>query len=382
MSKLEELIQELCPNGVEFKNIGCFCEIKTGRGITHKDTVTDGQYPVISGGLEPMGFYNEYNREAGTVTIARAGSAGYVNFIETKFYLNDKCFSIIPIEMTNSKFLYYALKNIENVIISMQSTGSVPTVNIEKVSSIRIPIPPLDVQNEIVRILDNFTLLTAEFTAELTVELTTRKEQYDYYFKKILSLKETDYATMPLKNIGKVCMCRRIMKHQTASTGDVPFYKIGTFGKNPDSFISKSLFEEYKKNYSYPKKGDVLISCSGTIGRTVIFDGNDAYFQDSNIVWIDNDESIALNKYLFYVYKLNPFIISTGGTIPRLYNSGIENAEIKVPSIEKQKEIILMLDKFEVCFNGITQSLLAEIELRKQQYEYYRNKLLTFKELK
>ena len=94
------------------------------------------------------------------------------------------------------------------------------------------------------------------------------------------------------------------MKDQTSAVGDVPFFKIGTFGKEPDAYISRELFEEYRKKYSYPKKGEILISCSGTIGRTVVFDGNDAYFQDSNIVWIKNDESIVLNRYLYLLSHL------------------------------------------------------------------------------
>ena len=176
-------------------------------------------------------------------------------------------------------------------------------------------------------------------------------------------------------------MCKRVLKHETSTCGDVPFYKIGTFGGTPDAYISKKLFDEYSSKYSYPKKGDILISCSGTIGRTVIFDGKPAYFQDSNIVWIDNDEAIVLNKYLYYFYKLNPFLVSTGGTIQRLYNSGIENVYLPIPSIDEQNKIIEILDKFDSYCNDITQGLPAEIELRQQQYEYYRNKLLTFEQL-
>lgn len=115
-----------------------------------------------------------------------------------------------------------------------------------------------------------------------------------------------------LGDIGSVKMCKRILKSQTNSSNGVPFYKIGTFGKKADSFISQKLFEEYKNKYSYPKKGDILISCSGTIGKTVIFDGKPAYFQDSNIVWLDNDERFVLNKYLYYCYQLQPWQIATG----------------------------------------------------------------------
>lgn len=167
------------------------------------------------------------------------------------------------------------------------------------------------------------------------------------------------------------------MKDQTSTIGDVPFYKIGTFGKMPDAYISRALFEEFKRKYNYPKKGDVLISCSGTIGKTVIFDGEDAYFQDSNIVWIDNDESIALNKYLYYVYQLKPFKVSTGGTIVRLYNEGIEKAEIPVPPLDVQERLVNVLDNFESICADLKIGLPAEIEARQKQYEYYREKLLT-----
>ncbi len=177
-------------------------------------------------------------------------------------------------------------------------------------------------------------------------------------------------------------MCKRIMKSQTTTEGDVPFFKIGTFGGKPNAFISKETFEEYKSKYSYPKKGEVLISAAGTIGRTVVFDGKPSYFQDSNIVWVSNDETKVLNQYLYHYYKLNPWAISTGGTIARLYNDNILNAEIVVPSLEEQERIVSILDKFEMLCNDISDGLPAEIEARQKQYEYYRDKLLTFEEKK
>ena len=176
-------------------------------------------------------------------------------------------------------------------------------------------------------------------------------------------------------------MCKRILKAETNTVSGIPFYKIGTFGGKADAYISKEKFEEYKALYSYPKKGDILISAAGTIGRSVIFDGEPAYFQDSNIVWVDNDESIVLNKYLFYCYQLHPWKISTGGTIARLYNDNIANAIINVPSIAEQMRIISILDRFDKLCNDLSEGLPAEIEARRKQYEYYRDKLLTFKEL-
>lgn len=186
---------------------------------------------------------------------------------------------------------------------------------------------------------------------------------------------------MPLSTVGPISMCKRIMKAQTSTSGDVPFYKIGTFGKEPDAFIDGDLFEEYKQKYSYPNKGDILISAAGTIGRTVIFDGKPSYFQDSNIVWIANDESIVLNRYLYYCYQLQPWQASTGGTISRLYNDNIRKAMIPVPPLSEQERIVAILDRFDTLCNDLTSGLPAEIEARQKQYEYYRDKLLTFKEL-
>ena len=180
-----------------------------------------------------------------------------------------------------------------------------------------------------------------------------------------------------LGEIGKVCMCKRILKDQTSSSGDIPFFKIGTFGGSADAYISKELFEEYVKKYSYPKKGDILISAAGTIGRTVVFDGSPSYFQDSNIVWLKHDESVVLNSYLRYIYSLNPWAVSTGGTIARLYNDNILNAIIPVPPLPVQEEIVRILD----TLTELQAELQAELQKRKQQYEYYRDKLLSFSDL-
>ena len=171
-------------------------------------------------------------------------------------------------------------------------------------------------------------------------------------------------------------MCKRILKNQTSSFGEVPFYKIGTFGKKADSFISKKLFDEYKQKYSYPKKGEVLISVSGTIGKTVIFDGEDSYFQDSNIIWLSHDEKIVLNKYLYYLYQIINWKVSIGGTINRLYNYSLINTEIVVPPLEIQEKIVKVLDKFQELIGHTKGALPEEIELRQKQYEYYREMLL------
>ena len=171
-----------------------------------------------------------------------------------------------------------------------------------------------------------------------------------------------------LGDIGQVKMCKRILKSQTNTIGEIPFYKIGTFGGKANAFISEDLFNEYKEKYSYPKIGEILISAAGTIGRTVVYNGEPAYYQDSNIVWLSHDESIILNTFLRYCYELKPWNISSGGTIARLYNDNILKSRIPVPPLEVQREIVRILDYFML--------LTAELTARKKQYEYYRDELL------
>lgn len=178
-----------------------------------------------------------------------------------------------------------------------------------------------------------------------------------------------------LGDIGRISMCKRVLKSQTNSVSGVPFYKIGTFGKEADSYISEELFLDYKSRYPYPKKGDVLISASGTIGRTVIFDGKPSYFQDSNIIWVANNEEFLTNKFLYYIYQTNPWKVADGGTIQRLYNSDLEKIQLPVPPLEVQREIVRILDNFTF----LAAELAAELAARQKQYEYYRDLLLTFK---
>ena len=149
-----------------------------------------------------------------------------------------------------------------------------------------------------------------------------------------------------LGEIGSVSMCRRIFKEQTSETGDIPFYKIGTFGAEPDAFISRELFEEYKSKYPYPKKGDILISASGSIGRTVEFAGNNEYFQDSNIVWLSHDERLS-NSFLKCFYSVVKWAGIEGSTIKRLYNDNILNTVICMPSAPEQEHIGLFFENLD-----------------------------------
>lgn len=173
------------------------------------------------------------------------------------------------------------------------------------------------------------------------------------------------WSVKKLGDIGKVSMCKRIMKHETNPDKGIPFYKIGTFGGKPDAYISSELYSSYKNKYSYPKKGDILISAAGTIGRTVIFDGADAYFQDSNIVWISNDETKALNRYLLYYYTTSPWYTTTGGAILRLYNENISNAKILLPPLPEQEKIAGVLGTWDEAIEKLSDLIEQKKLLKK-----------------
>ena len=174
-----------------------------------------------------------------------------------------------------------------------------------------------------------------------------------------------------LGDLGKVSMCKRVLKHQTSENGDIPFYKISTFGGVPNTFISNELYESFLKKYSYPKIGDILISAAGTIGKTVVFDGVPSYFQDSNIVWIANDESKVINQYLYYYYLTKPWIPTSGSTIKRLYNDNIRNLKISYPEIPIQKQIIKVLSDLDAKIE-LNKTVNAELEaIAKLIYDYW-----------
>lgn len=198
MSKLQELIKELCPDGVEFRKLGEVCEITIGEFVHKNKQIEDGKYPVYNGGRENTGFYESYNNIGNKVIIsARGANAGYVNKVLTNYWAGNSCYSLFPLDVQylNWFFLYYVLKSKEKELMGNQQTGSIPALSTKQIEQIEIPLPPLEVQNEIVRILDTFT----SHAAELQAELQARKEQYEYYRNKLLTFDENDEGVKWMK---------------------------------------------------------------------------------------------------------------------------------------------------------------------------------------
>lgn len=382
MNRVEELIQQLCPNGVEWKKLGEVCDLIRGK-VYSKDYLKNnpGDYPVYSSQTAnngELGRISTYDYDGEFLTWTTDGAyAGTIFHRKGRFSITNVC-GLIKIQsgLLIIRFLYYWL-SLKAKDYVYQGMGN-PKLMSNQMETIPIPIPPLPIQQEIVRILDTFTELQKELTANLQTELDARKKQCAYYRDCLLNFEGVDGVEWKkLGEIGDVCMCKRIFAEQTSKEGDIPFYKIGTFGGVADTFIPYDLYEEYRNKYSFPKPGDILISAAGTIGKIIQYDGTDAYFQDSNIVWIDNDENLVLNRFLFYLYKIIKWQ-TDGGIIKRLYNDNIKRTLIPIPPLSEQRRIVAILDHFETLVNDLSVGLPAELEARRKQYEYYRDKLLTF----
>ena len=392
MSKIDDLIAKYCPNGVEYKTLGEMFDIKTGNGITKKDAVEDGKYPIISGGVDPMGYYSQYNREANTVTISRAGTAGYVNYITTKFWVNDKCFSVIPIEqyknVVNSKYLFFYLKNKEEQIIALKSTGSVPTVNIQKLSKIAIAVPPLAVQEEIVNILDSFTLLEAELEAELEA----RKKQYEHYRDNLLNFADISRGGVRIMALCEVCDIKGRIGFRGYTRQDQVAKGKGAISLSPANIIREQIdytdctYISWDKYYESPEimaeVGDIIFCKTASVGKTAII----KFLPEKSTI---NPQLVLLKNiqcnasYLSYVLKTEYFQnqvkkITGLGSIPTVSQQNFSLLKIPIPPLAEQERIVSILDKFDELVNDISDGLPAEINARRQQYEYYRDKLLNF----
>ena len=380
MSRIDDLIRDLCPNGVEYKPLGELLNYEQPGPylVSSKEYNLSYPTPVLTAGATfVLGHTNEkhgiYSASQDSPAIIFDDFTTASKWVDFPFKAKSSAMKILTSSSDNPidlRYTYYVL----DALNYTPSTHSQHWISI--FSKMQIPFPPRKVREYIVSTLNRFKALEAELEAELDV----RKQQYSHYLNHFFTSNASTHMRT-LRDVGPVRMCKRIMKNQTSRQGDVPFYKIRTFGGTADAYISRELYNEYKEQYHFPKPGSILISAAGTIGRAVPYDGNDAYFQDSNIVWIENDETLVLNSYLFYFYKIVDWK-TDGGTIKRLYNDRLLNTTIPVPPLSEQHRIVNCLDKFDSLVNSHTSGLPAEIEARRKQYEHYRDRLLTFSEKK
>ena len=409
MSKLEELIKEFCPNGVEYKKLGELGQFYGGLSGKSKNDFTDGNEKFIT-------YKNVYSNPALDLDIEdrvkinkgeKQNSLQYGDIIFTgssetpdecgfssvitketneKLYLNSFCFffrmddpSLLLPDF--AKHLFRA----DSIRYQIGKTASGVTrynVSKEKMKQVQIPLPALPVQREIVRVLDGFTL----YSAELTAELTARRKQYEFYRDKLLTFEKTEVKQMPL---GKLAKFTYGYTDVAKDVGDARFIRITDI--NEDGCLSSgnckyiTLNDESKKYLL--KEGDLLLARTGaTYGKTLYFPNNEPAVYASFLIKIDLDNSVILNRYYWHFSKSNLYwkqadkYVSKAGQ-QQFNTNAVSRVIVPVPSIEVQERIVKVLDNFDEICSDLKIGLPAEIEARQKQYEYYRDKLLNFKDI-
>ncbi|MBQ6265886.1 MAG: restriction endonuclease subunit S, partial [Clostridia bacterium] len=385
MSRLEELIQELCPNGVDCKNLSDVCVILKGVQFNKSDMMDEGSYPVINGGINPSGFIEQYNQNENTITISQGGaSAGYVNWIETKFWAGAHCYVLKPTESVLNRYIFHFVKSREYKLQECQYGAGIPALAKSTVAELQIPVPPLEVQREIVRILDNFTLLTAELTAELTA----RKKQYEYYRDSLLSFEKNGGARrVKLGEIATSIFRGSGIKREEVVPEGIPCVRYGEIYTTYNTWFKECKSHtklEFVASPKYFENGDILFAITGEsvedIAKSTAYIGNEKCLAGGDIVVLKHNQN---PRYLAHALLTSNARAqkSKGKVKSKVVHSSvpsIESIEIPLPSLEMQERIANVLDNFESICSDLNIGLPAEIEARKKQYEYYRDLLLSF----
>lgn len=385
MKNLETLIQELCPDGVEFVKLGDCCSFKRGTTITAKNAIP-GDVPVLAGGQKPAYYHNVANRTGETIVVAGSGAyAGFVSYWTIPVFLSDS-FSVEPDDRLVVKFVYYFLKNIQQKIFATKKGSGVPHVHGSSIEKFEIPLPPIEVQTEIVRILDKFTSLEAELEAELDC----RKRQYEYYRDKLLSFDNVGGQEVEWKKMNEVFDMRNGYTPSKAKAeywegGTIPWFRMEDIREN-GRILSDSIqhitMEGVKKGNLFPANSFILAT-TATIGEHALLIADSLANQRfTNLTVCKSLSDRLLVKFVFhYMFIVDEWCkknINVSGFASVDMNK-FKKLEFPIPSLEEQYRIVSILDRFESLTTSLQSGLPAEIAARRQQYEHYRDKLLTFK---
>lgn len=381
MNKIEKLIQQYCPEGVEWKKLGEIALITIGEFVHKNKQDPNAKYPVFNGGTGPTGYYENYNNKGPKIIIsARGANAGFVNKYYSNYWAGNSCYSISVLDGENVDFdfLYYFLKKDQNQFTEKQQKGGIPAVSKSQIHNFIIPIPPLPVQEEIVNILDKFTSLEAELEAELKA----RTKQYEYYRNQLLSPEKVgnqwilNGVEVGWKTLGEICnsisaggdLPKNYSKDQLHPSSDYP-YPIYANSVENDGLYG------YTDNYRI-QEDSVTISARGAkIGFHTVRQGK--YTPIIRLICLVPNTNIIRADFLNYALYLVK-IIGTKGGIPQLTVPMVKKLKIPIPPLSEQERIVAILDQFDALVNDISVGIPAEQSARKQQYEYYREKLLSF----
>ena len=357
MSKINQLIQNLCPAGVEYKKLEDVLTIKNGRDYKQ---FGDGDVPVYgSGGI--MTYINTAVYDKPSVLIPRKGSLDKLYYVDTPFWNVDTIFyTDIDTSLVEPKYIYYYLEG--QHLERLNKAGGVPSLTQAVLNKVQLPIPPLEVQCEIVHILDNFT----ELTDELTAELTARKKQYEFYRNKLLTF-DNNVKIVPLADIADI------------GTGSSNTNEGLEEGKYP--FYVRSQEPLRKNEYEYDETAIITAGDGVGVGKVFHYiEGKYALHQRAYRIHINTPD--VLPRYYFHYMRAAflPYIQKTmfQGSVASVRRPMLNKFPVPVPPLDTQKRLVNVLDNFESICTDLNIGLPAEIEARQKQYEYYRDLLLTF----
>lgn len=406
-ASLRQLIDRLCPDGVPFVKLGDYINIYTGDQFNKRDMSTSGSYPVVNGGINPSGFIESYNEPQDTITISQGGaSAGFVAWQATPFWAGAHCYVIKPnSKLIINRFLYFFLKNKESYLQQMQHGAGIPALNRDKVKELKFPLIPIEVQEEIVRILNTFSA----YAASLQAELQARKEQYEYYRNLLLTFNPSacgcgtdgeqeikvttcgggNYKIIwkTMGEIGKFIRGKRFVRTDIVEHG-IPCIHYGDMYTHYGLYASETpgyINEEIAKKMRFAEKNDVVIVAAGEnkedLGNALAWLGDEpAAVHDACFIF----RSEMYPNYLSHICRTRNYhrqvrMFANEAKICSVSGADLSKVVIPLPPYELQVKIASILDHFEALVNDLTQGLPAEIAAVRERYEYYRNKLLTFK---
>ncbi|MCE2170994.1 restriction endonuclease subunit S [Streptococcus thermophilus] len=308
-------------------------------------------------------------------TGSTLGKSALVRNLTEPATINPQLIVIKTIHVDSDYLAVYLLTDsIQKQVFQVKIGGAVPTLTETEIGKFVVKLPPLPEQTAIGSLFRTLDDLLASYKENLANYQSLKATMLSKMFPKVgqtvpeirLEGFEGEWEEKKLGSLGSVAMNKRIFKDETSEYGDIPFYKIGTFGGTADSFITKEKFKEYKEKYPYPEIGDILISASGSIGRTVVYNGEDAYYQDSNIVWLKHDQQLD-NSYLKQYYGIIKWSGIEGTTIKRLYNKNILETNIFLPpSVVEQRAIGTYFSNLDNLINSY-QEKISQLETLKKK---------------
>ena len=384
-SKLDELLRELCPDGVEYKELQEILKIKNGSDYK---AYSEGDIPVYgSGGI--MTYIDRYVYNKPSVLIPRKGSIDKLYYVDTPFWNVDTIFyTEINTDLAMPRYVYHCL--LREHLEQYNTAGGVPTLTQKVLNKVQIPLPPLPVQREIVRILDKFTELTEALIAELTAELTARKKQYEFYRDKLLTISNEQVA---MCNLGDICESIADGDHMPPPKADtgIPFITISNITEQNKIDFSNTMFVPHAyydalAEKRKPQKGDVLYTVVGSYGIPVCIEEDSEFVFQRHIAILRPKKQIVKPRYMFHAMQSSAFKAQADKTAKGVAQKTIGLAalaamKLPVPSLDVQSRIVNVLDNFDAICSDLKIGLPAEIEARKKQYEFYREKLLAFHEI-